>query len=60
MSNVLRLAIVEVVQVDKTLTTVRAIRAYGAVSPGDPVVKFALPTEPEPAPATEEPPVIGA
>ncbi|BFU94991.1 MAG: conserved exported protein of unknown function [Nitrospira sp.] len=46
---VIRLAIVEVVQVDKTLTTVRAIRAYGAVAPGDPVVKFALPTEPEPA-----------
>jgi len=48
---VIRLAIVEVVQVDKRLTTVRAIRAYGAVSPGDPVVKFALPIESEPASA---------
>lgn len=46
---VIRLAIVEVIQVDKTLTTVRAIRAYGAVSPGDPVARFTLPTEPEPA-----------
>lgn len=46
---VIRLAIVEVVRTDKTLTTVRAIRAYGAVSPGDPVVRFVLPTEPEPA-----------
>ncbi|SLM47483.1 conserved exported protein of unknown function [Nitrospira japonica] len=45
---VIRLAVVEVVQVDKTLITVRAIRAYGAVSPGDPVAKFALPTESEP------------
>lgn len=47
---IIRLAIVEVVQVDKTLTTVRAVRAYGAVSPGDPVMKFVLPVvEPEPA-----------
>jgi len=46
---VIRLAVVEVVQVDKTLTTVRAVRAYGAVSPGDPVTKFVMPTEPEPA-----------
>jgi chemotaxis protein MotB len=42
-----RLAIVQVVQVDKALTTVQAIRAFGAVSPGDPIVKFSLPTEPE-------------
>lgn len=40
-----RLAIVEVTQVDKVLTTVRAVRAYAPVSPGDPVVKFSLPTE---------------
>lgn len=46
---VIRLAVVEVVQVDKTLTTVRAVRAYGAISPGDPVVRFALPIEPDPA-----------
>lgn len=42
---VTRLAIVQVTQVDKALTTVQAIRAYGPVSPGDPVVKFALPAE---------------
>lgn len=39
-----RLAIVRVVQVDKELTTVQAVRAYGPVSPGDPVAKFSLPT----------------
>ncbi|HEY6084274.1 MAG TPA: OmpA family protein [Nitrospira sp.] len=44
---VIRLAIVEVVQVDKALTTVQAVRAYGAISPGDPVMKFAMPAEPE-------------
>ncbi len=44
---VIRLAIVEVVQVDKALTTVQAVRAYGAISPGDPVMKFAMPNEPE-------------
>ncbi len=46
---VTRLAIVQVTQVDKALTTVQAIRAYGPVSPGDPVVKFALPAEDGPA-----------
>jgi chemotaxis protein MotB len=35
-----RLAIVQVVQVDKELTTARAIRAYGSAGPGDPVMKF--------------------
>jgi chemotaxis protein MotB len=40
-----RLAVVEVIDVDKELTTVRIIRAYGAVSPGDPVMKFVLPTD---------------
>ena len=40
-----RLAIVQVVQVDDVLTSVRALRAYGPVSPGDPVIKFSLPTE---------------
>jgi chemotaxis protein MotB len=44
-----RLAVVQVVQVDKVLTTARAIRAYGVVSPGDPVVKFSLPKEEDPA-----------
>ena len=37
-----RLAIVEVVQADHQLTTVKTIRAYGAVEPGDPVMKFSL------------------
>jgi chemotaxis protein MotB len=40
-----RLAVVQVVDVDKELTTVRAVRAYGSVAPGDPVVKFSMPTE---------------
>ena len=42
---VIRLAIVQVVDVDKELTTVQAIRSYGSVAPGDPVMKFTLPTE---------------
>jgi chemotaxis protein MotB len=42
-----RLAIVEVVQADHQLTTVRTIRSYGPVGPGDPVVKFSLPTSEE-------------
>ncbi len=40
-----RLAVVQVSQVDKDLTTVQIVRAYGAVSPGDPVMKFVLPTD---------------
>lgn len=44
-----RLAIVQVVQADKVLTTAHVVRAYGAISPGDPVVRFALPVEPQPA-----------
>ncbi|MGH7183165.1 MAG: hypothetical protein ACREJN_14475, partial [Nitrospiraceae bacterium] len=43
-----RLAVVQVSQIDKTLTTVQVIRAYAAVSPGDPVVRFVLPTDEEP------------
>jgi chemotaxis protein MotB len=46
---VVRVAIVEVTQVDKALTTVRVVRAYGAINPGDPVVKFSLPVDEEPA-----------
>ncbi|HSF68538.1 MAG TPA: OmpA family protein [Nitrospiraceae bacterium] len=42
---VIRLAVVEVTQIDKDLTTVQIVRAYAAVSPGDPVMKFALPTD---------------
>jgi chemotaxis protein MotB len=39
-----RLAVVEVIQVDQELTTARALRAFGASAPGDPVVKFTPPT----------------
>lgn len=42
---VIRLAVVQVSQVDKDLTTVQIVRAYAAVSPGDPVMKFVLPTD---------------
>jgi chemotaxis protein MotB len=42
-----RLAIVRVVQVDSELTTARAVRAFGAAAPGDPVVKFTLPSSEE-------------
>ena len=40
-----RLAVVQVNQIDKNLTTVQIMRAYAAVSPGDPVMKFVLPTD---------------
>ena len=40
-----RLAVVQVSQIDKDLTTVQIVRAYAAVSPGDPVMKFVLPTD---------------
>lgn len=40
-----RLAVVQIVQTDNVLTTAKAIRAYSPVSPGDPVVKFALPAQ---------------
>ncbi|MDZ4732209.1 MAG: OmpA family protein [Nitrospirota bacterium] len=40
-----RLAVVQVSQIDKALTTVQVMRAYAAVSPGDPVMKFVLPTD---------------
>lgn len=39
----IRLAIVKVVQVDPDLTTVQAIRSYGTISPGDPVMRFSPP-----------------
>jgi chemotaxis protein MotB len=44
-----RLAVVQVSQIDKELTTVQIMRAYGPVSPGDPVMKFVLPTNEEAA-----------
>jgi chemotaxis protein MotB len=40
-----RLAVVQVSQIDKDLTTVEIMRAYAAVSPGDPVMKFVPPTD---------------
>jgi chemotaxis protein MotB len=40
-----RLAVAQVTQVDTSLTTVQIVRAYAAVSPGDPVMKFVLPTD---------------
>ncbi len=40
-----RLAVAQVSQIDKNLTTVQIMRAYGAVSPGDPVMKFVPPTD---------------
>ena len=42
-----RLAVAEVTQIDKDLTTVQVVRAYAAVSPGDPVMKFIPSTEEE-------------
>jgi chemotaxis protein MotB len=44
-----RLAVVQVSQIDKDLTTVQILRAYATVSPGDPVMKFVLPTVEEAA-----------
>ena len=44
-----RLAVVQVSQIDKDLTTVQIVRAYAAVSPGDPVMKFVPPTDEEAA-----------
>jgi chemotaxis protein MotB len=44
-----RLAIVEVRLIDKELTTVQIVRAYAAVSPGDPVMKFVSPPDEEAA-----------
>lgn len=42
-----RLAVAQVTQLDKDLTTVQVVQAYGAVSPGDPVMKFVPPAEEE-------------
>lgn len=40
-----RLAVVQVTQADHELTTVHVLKAYGSIAPGDPVVRFALPSE---------------
>jgi chemotaxis protein MotB len=37
--------VVQVIQIDKDLTTGQIMLAYGTVSPGDPVMKFVLPTD---------------
>ena len=44
-----RLAIVQVAQVDDVLTTARVVRAFGSAAPGDPVLKFSLPSSGEAA-----------
>ena len=51
-----RLAVVQVSQLDKELTTVQIMRAYATVSPGDPVMKFVLPTDEE---AAVDQPAVG-
>ncbi len=56
---IIRLAIVQVTQVDSKLTTVKAIRAFGSISPGDPVAKFTLPIPAEPASIVESGDVKG-
>ncbi len=40
-----RLAVGQVIQIDKELTTVKILAAFGSISPGDPVMKFVLPTD---------------
>jgi chemotaxis protein MotB len=40
-----RLAVVQVTQVDKTLTTVEVIQSYSAIKPGDPAMKFVPPID---------------
>ena len=40
-----RLAVVQVSDVDKDLTTVQIVLAYATISPGDPVMKFVLPSD---------------
>lgn len=42
-----RLAVVRVVQADPDLTTVHVLKAYNPVAPGDPVMRFTLPSEGE-------------
>lgn len=54
-----RLAIVQIVQVDKELTTARALRVYGPAAPGDPVVKFSSPISDETTPAAASGDVSG-
>ncbi|MEQ1795897.1 MAG: OmpA family protein [Nitrospira sp.] len=40
---VIRLAVVQVTQVDHALTTVDVVRSYGVIAPGDPVMRFVPP-----------------
>ena len=39
----IRLAVVKVTEVDHRLATVEAIRSYGTIAPGDPVMRFSAP-----------------
>lgn len=44
---VVRLAVVQVTQADHALTTVEVVRSYGAIAPGDPVMRFVPPVASE-------------
>ncbi|MEK7870446.1 MAG: hypothetical protein AAB271_08930, partial [Nitrospirota bacterium] len=44
---VIRLAVVQVTQVDHALTTVEVVRSYGVIAPGDPVMRFVPPVSSE-------------
>jgi chemotaxis protein MotB len=50
---IIRLAVVKVAQVDPDLVTVEAVRSYGAVSPGDLVMRFSPPAAEEPRSVAE-------
>jgi len=50
---VIRLAVVQVTQADHALTTVEVVRSYGAIAPGDPVMRFVPPA------SSEEPSQVG-
>ena len=44
---VIRLAVVRVTQADHALTTVEVVQSYGAIAPGDPVMRFVPPVSSE-------------
>jgi chemotaxis protein MotB len=48
----IRVAIVKAIQVDHALTTVSVVRSYGAIAPGDPVMRFVPPKPGEEASRT--------
>jgi len=43
----IRVAIVKVIDTDHALTTVEAIQSYGAIAPGDPVMRYVAPSPSE-------------